>query len=101
MRQKTFVLTGRTCFTPHEGDEAILVCNTDIRTGHETWYLYRGEGGVPGNMNASVKRYHGWRGTTANISVDAFGLRRVERISKTKGGEIKVTVGRDLHPEWD
>lgn len=100
MRQKTFVLTGRTNFTPHEGDEAILVCNTDIRTGYETWYLYRGEG-VPGNMDFSVKRYHGWRGTTASISVDAFGLRRVERISKTKDGKIKVTVGRDLHPDWD
>lgn len=101
MRQKTFVIDHTTRFTPCEGDEAILVCRTDIRTGYETWCLYRDEGGVPGNMNYSVKRYHGWRGTTANISVDAFGLRRVERISKTKDGNIKVTVGRDLHPDWD
>lgn len=100
MRQKTFVIDYHTRFTPHEGDEAILVCNTDIRTGDETWYLYHGEG-VPGNMNAAVKRYHGWRGTTANTSVDAFGLRRVEKVARTKDDEIKVTVGRDLHPDWE
>lgn len=100
MRQKTFVIDYHTRFTPREGEEAILVCKTDIRSGYETWCLYRGEG-VPGNMNSAVKRYHGWRGTTAGISVDAFGVRRVEKVGRTKDGEIKITVGRDLHPDWD
>ena len=100
MRQKTFTIDFHPRFNPREGDEAILVCNTDTSTGDETWYLHLGDG-VPGNSDASVKRYHGWRGTTANISKDAFGLRRVEKVTRTKDGKIKVTVGRDLHPDWE
>lgn len=100
MRQKTFVIDYHTHFNPREGDEAILACKTDTSTGGETWYLYLGEG-IPGNMNADVKRCHGWRGTTAKISTDAFGLRRVEKVTRTKDGKIKVTVGRDLHPDWE
>ena len=100
MRQKTFVLDYHTRFTPTVGDEAILVCRTDTINGCEKWSLFKGDG-VPGNMNSNVKRYHGWRGTTGKTSVDAFGMRRIEKVTRTKDGEIKVTVGRDLHPDWE
>lgn len=100
MRQKTFVTDFHTRFTPIVGDEAILICRLDTISGYEEWCLYQGDG-VPGNMNPSVKRYHGWRGANARISVYAFGLRRIEKVTPTKNGQLKVTVGRDLHPEWE
>lgn len=100
MRQKTFVIDSHTKFMPAVGDEAILVCRLDTISGHEEWFLYKGDG-APGNCNPSVKRYHGWRGTTARTAIYAFGLRRIVKVSPTKSGELKVTVGRDLHPEWE
>jgi len=56
--------------------------------------------GVPGNTNSNICRYHGWRGTTGDISKMAYGLRKVIRIATVRG-EVHVTVGRDIHPDWE
>lgn len=100
MRQKTFIIDWHTTFMPVVGDEAILICHLDTISGHEEWSLYQGDG-APGNVNPSERRYHGWRGTTGRTSLYACGMRRIEKVSPTKGGELKVTVGRDLHPDWE
>lgn len=67
------------------GDKYILVERTNINTGKTEYKIRKDNGeGIPGNMDASVKRYHGWRGTTDNISVYAYGLREIERIYYVK-----------------
>ena len=50
-------------------------------------------------MDRSVKRYHGWRGTTNNISVEACGLRRIVKIQHCKNGNAWITVSADLKPD--
>lgn len=100
MRQKTFVIDFHTKFKPFVGDEAILIYWLDSYSGDEYWSLYKGDG-VPGNMDPCVRHYHGWRGCTGSTSVYACGLRRIEKVAITKSGELKVTVGRDLHPGWE
>lgn len=70
---------------------------TNINTG-DTWYvLIPGDtGGIEGNMDPTVKRYHGWRGTTNGIQVYAEGVRAVENIVTYKNGNRKITLGEDL-----
>lgn len=83
----------------------ILISCENVNTGDETWHLYEDNGeGVPGNMDASIKRYHGWRGTTNNISVYAHGLRRVLEIRSERDGAdfsrlIRVKLGPDEAPD--
>ena len=87
------------------GDELILVSHTNAMTGEEIYKLVPDNGGIGGNLDSSIKRYHGWRGTTSNWSVYAEGLRRVERVDPIKehaGGYIrtvKVKLSGDLKPE--
>ena len=52
--------------------------------------------GIGGNMNNDIKRYHGWRGTTSDVSTTAYGLREIIKIRKLKNGTVAVTVGHDL-----
>ena len=89
------------------GDEFILIEYSRTATG-ASWYglmPHRGHG-VGGNIDHSITRYHGWRGTTCGISKTACGVRRIIKVSPVKTDRegwdyIKVTVGNDLHPEWD
>lgn len=90
------------------GAKCVLVssCNVSpnaIREGRSTdyYYLIFDTKGVGGNSNSDIRRYHGWRGTTQDISRTAHGLREIVKISITKRGYVTVTVGPDLHPEWD
>lgn len=54
------------------------------------------EEGYPGNMNHTVKCFHGWRGTTNNISTNAMGVYEIKKVENMDdwGDEIKVTIGR-------
>ena len=84
------------------GEKMVLVSSEDVGPGSkskERYYLIADKGGVSGNMDRDIKRYHGWRGTTNNSSVYAHGLREVIKISERKNGDIYVTVGKDLKPE--
>lgn len=91
----------------HVGDEYILIEYTRLSTGQTRYVLvpHHGEG-IGGNMNHEIKRYHGWRGTTDGIAKNVFGVRKIIRVSERKRDRegwdyIKVTVGKDIHPEWD
>jgi len=53
--------------------------------------------GIPGNMDRSERRIHGWRGTTNDISTYAQGWRRVLSIEQPKRGKgWIVTLSNDL-----
>ncbi len=66
--------------------------------GIVTWHLQAGP--IAGNSAPRIKRYHGWRGTTDDVFVEAHGVRRVLRVRALKNNTVAVTVGADLHPEW-
>lgn len=55
--------------------------------------------GIAGNGNPRVCRLHGWRGTTNDVSIDAFGEREITAIETLKNGDVSVTVGPDLRPD--
>lgn len=85
------------------GDKYILVERTNINTGTTEYRLCKDNGqGIGGNTNYDIKMYHGWRGTTNNISVYAEGLRRVERVDAVKTAidgitrTVKVKLSADL-----
>lgn len=113
MTQKTFVLNwvSMAAFnynTPKVGQEVLLVCRSDTKNG-DRWEAWRakplGESfseseGVGGNVNSSIKRFHGWRGTTNNVYLSAHGVRKITKVSENADGDIKITVGRDIHPNW-
>lgn len=81
------------------GNRVVLVSmeyigpNSPGKTNH---YLVFDENGVPGNMDTTIKRRHGWRGTTNDVSVTAHGLREIIKISTGRSGRVSVTVGKDL-----
>lgn len=88
------------------GQEYILTERTDIVNGNTFYRLWPDDGvGIPGNMNGNICRYHGWRGTTNDISTTALGVRRVERVDIPKGEwpyrTVKVKLSADLKPEED
>ena len=90
---------------PKVGKEYILVSKENIMTGSEYWKLVPDNGGIPGNLDSSIRRYHGWRGTTSNISCYAHGVRRVEEVRSEKitehGIVYKVKLSGDLKPDED
>lgn len=89
------------------GDEVILIKH-DYEDGGVNYHIipHAGEG-IPGNMNESIKRYHGWRGTTNGVSIHALGVRKIKSISifKDKPNDlwdtIKIVLSNDLHPDWE
>ena len=81
------------------GEERILVKHKDIMTGATRYTLREDNGGIGGNLNPEIKRYHGWRGTTNDMSVTAMGLRRIEKIQTFKNGTVRIWLSEDLKPE--
>ena len=90
-----------------EGDTVVLVKYENLMTGEEWYRAIPDDGhGIPGNLNADICCYHGWRGTTDDISMNALGCRKIIRISdemqdKDLRWYRKVTVGKDLKPDED
>ena len=107
MNQKTFKMRFRYFRgIPKVGDKVILMERTDIRTNKSEFYCIPDNGeGACGNMNPSIKRYHGWRGTSDNIERFAHGLRRVEMVqlvgldTATCEDVYKIRVGKDILPD--
>lgn len=88
------------------GERGTLFCRENVspnalRSGrtHDQWGLRFGEDGIPGNSNHEITRYHGWRGTTNDVSISAHGYREIVAIRELKNGDIAVTVGPDLRPD--
>lgn len=84
------------------GDYAILVLRTNVITGEKHYMLYPDNGvGIAGNMKPEIRRYHGWLGTTNNISVKALGLRMIIAAHVCKNGRVRVWITKDLNPDVD
>lgn len=100
MRQKTF--KSEEIFKV--GDLVILIERRYVNDGYSNFDAipYTGDG-IGGNMDSSIKRFHGWRGTTNDIALYAHGVRKIIRVGDTDewGGKTKYTVGADLHPDWE
>lgn len=87
------------------GEQVMLVSHTgvspnDIRRDPVDRYslVFDASDGIPGNSNRNITRYHGWRGTTDDVSCYAHGLRKIIKIRELKNGAVAVTVGADLTP---
>ena len=96
-----------------KGDEVILCEKVVEGSVSDDGYFYvkkhLGEG-IPGNLNKEIKRYHGWRGMTDGVAMYAYGVRKIIKIqilpddTSDKYGlrkGYKITVGKDLHPDWE
>lgn len=87
------------------GAEVMLVSITDVSPNARDdrvipkYHLEFRPDGIGGNSDPNIKRYHGWRGTTCDLSVSAHGLRKITKIRTLKNGRVAVTVGKDLLPE--
>lgn len=107
INQKTVIMDEYSApFTPKVGMEVLLVGRTNVLSGYESFFLSAAyaEMGYPGVSDRSVYRFHGWRGTYNDTSYDAYGVRRITKVTKVAkidGDYYKVTVGKDIHPEWD
>lgn len=109
MKQKTFKLykdCGKTPFPVKEGEKYVLIerCKEEQDAGY--FDLRKDTGGIGGNLNPEIKKYHGWRGTSYGTALYAHGLRKVISASEPmedKDGGIyqKITVGEDLLPDED
>lgn len=105
------IMTQKTIYTTAEykiGDE-VLLYSRSYQDGSEEFKISKkfAAEGYPGNMNCNIKRLHGWRGETNNVSVYAYGRRKVIKVTATDkendyGDTIyKVVVGRDIAPDED
>lgn len=76
------------------GDSVLVYTRENVLTGSETYYISKelAETGYPGNTDSSVRRFHGWRGTTNDISVYAHGVYIVDDVQKSGDG-IKIRIG--------
>ena len=80
------------------GDKVMVLEKHNENTG-VTWYTVsksHAEIGYPGNMDHNERRFHGWRGTTDNVSTTACGVYEVLSVEPTdKHGEFfTVKVSR-------
>ena len=61
--------------------------------------------GFGGNMDPTVRKFHGWRGTTCDAVCTAYGVRMVEkidaRILADDSARVRVLLGRDLVADKD
>ena len=99
MRYTFIVQTAYKDETYKVGDKVLVLHYYNESNLNGEWYdisKRHAEEGYPGNMDHTVKRFHGWRGTYNNISTNAMGvyeIKKVEELDKW-GDEIKVTIGR-------
>lgn len=84
-----------------EGDEVLVYSRVNNNTGSETFGISKeyAREGYPGNINANIRRFHGWRGETNNVSTYAHGVYTVKAV-EVKAGKyaadqyIKVILNR-------
>ena len=104
MTQKTFSLEGYKANGFTVGDEVVLISYTQESGNCTNWEIIKHTGqGIPGNVNQSICRYHGWRGTSNGWATYAHGVRKITKIVEDPKDIdfVKITVGKDLHPEWE
>lgn len=58
------------------------------------------EEGEPANLNRSIRRFHGWRGTSYGTAVYAHGVYLVKSVEVQPDGGIKIVIGsKDIKAE--
>ena len=69
------------------GDEVLVYSECDTMTGKEWFNISKllAHDGYPGNVDSSIRRYHGWRGTTNDIAVYAYGVYTVKSVTHEDG----------------
>ncbi len=80
------------------GDHVLVYSRLDILGGGESFHISKqfAASGYPGNLDPSVKCFHGWRGTTNNIAVYAHGVYTVKSVSvEAKEWHFKVVLNRN------
>lgn len=78
------------------GNKVLVLLKEDFNSGEE-WYTLNktyAEIGYPGNIDHNEFRFHGWRGTTNNISVTACGVYEIKKVQELEDYRVKVTIGR-------
>lgn len=87
----------------NRGDPVLVYTKENLMTGAEEWKIRKdfAESGYPGNTDSSVKCFHGWRGTTNDIRVEAHGVytvKSVEHVTRREDGYpvryLKVVLNR-------
>lgn len=76
------------------GDLVLAYTRYNVITGSQTYHISKvlAETGYPGNTDSSVRRFHGWRGTTNNISIYAHGVYIVDDVQESGDG-LKIHIG--------
>lgn len=111
IRKKTVVCV-KTSDMLNVDDEVILIELSDDDNGTVEYEVVKHDGnGVKGVGEDTSTKYHGWRGSSHGISIFALGVRRITNVGevyersaghyKYRQEVYKVTVGDDLHPEWE
>ena len=85
----------------YDGQEYLLIEHSNVNTGDKWYTLDISEHAYPGNVDPSIKRYHGWRGTTNDIAVYAHGVRKVLKQTAFQNGRSRIVLSKDLHPDWE
>lgn len=77
------------------GDAVLVASRRNLMTGKESYQLYPqyAESGYPGNTDHSIKRFHGWRGTTNDTYVEAHGVYTVKSADRI-GSTLKIVLGK-------
>ena len=86
------------------GDVGVVIEETNILNRARWKRFIPGDAGIGGNLDSSIKRLHGWRGTTNDISREALGLREIiaisdEKLDRDGCNYVTITVGPDLAPD--
>jgi hypothetical protein len=72
---------------------------------HNPSITYRADNGegFGGNSDPNIRRYHGWRGTTNDWSVYAYGVRRCLRVTITgnRSKTVRFVFGKDLKKDFE
>lgn len=95
----TFILENKESFRP--GEKVLVISRRNIlKQGHDTWDLCPefASTGYPGNADSKIETFHGWRGTTNNIYVEAHGVYEIISVEPAKDNwlidPVKVKIGR-------
>lgn len=64
------------------GDAVLVYSRKHIIHGGTKWGFRKdfAETGYPGNSDSSIRRFHGWRGTTNDICTEAHGVYTVKTV---------------------
>ena len=79
------------------GDKVLVTQHEDFNSQNE-WYSVSkkyADTGYPGNLDRNVYRFHGWRGTTNNVSVTACGVYVIKDVKRFDDyGRVMISLSR-------